>query len=244
MIEQALQSFGLNQKEIKVYLSALELGLARVSEIAKKSGIERTNCYSVLEKLVAQGLVLEIGARKRKQFAAEPPEKINLILTNRQKEINKILPELKSIYNLSPKKPKIRFYEGREGYILVYENILEDNPKELLALMSYDDLYHHLDPKYEADWIKRRIEKNIRLRWLVFETEKTKQMRLEGAKSLRQTKFLPPNFSFTGILFIYDNKTIIISGQEKEFTAVVIENAEFYVMFKQFFEMLWRLVGE
>ena len=96
-----------------VYLACLELGKAKVSELARKSGVERTNCYSILDKLISLGLVnAEQGVRK--YFVAETPEKIELVLKERPEQIKHILPELKSIYNVSAHKPKVRFYEGQD----------------------------------------------------------------------------------------------------------------------------------
>ena len=46
-----------------VYLACLELGKAKVSELARKSGVERTNCYSILDKLISLGLV-NVRARR------------------------------------------------------------------------------------------------------------------------------------------------------------------------------------
>ncbi len=135
----------------------------------------------------------------------------------------------------------MRFYQGREGYVSVYEKVLKDKPKELLGIGSYDDFYRHLDPQYEADWIKRRVDSKIELRWLVFKTVRTMSMRGESKKLLRHIKFLPEKFSFSSHLLFYPSKVIIISGKEKEFVAVVIESTEFYQMFKNLFEMIWEI---
>jgi sugar-specific transcriptional regulator TrmB len=235
-----LKQLGLSENEAKVYLAALELGQATVQGLAKKSAVKRTTVYTALEGLKEKGLVSQTKKDKKTFFAAESPENLVRLSWQHYQQIKKSLPELKSIYNTSDTKPKVMFYEGREGYISVYENILKDEPKELLAIVSYDDFCRHLDYQYEQEWIERRIEKKITLRWLDFRTPKTEAMKKEGRKALREIRFLPKDFSFTSSMFIYENKLILMSGKQKEFMAVVIENTEFSQMFKQSFEMLWQ----
>lgn len=235
----SLKEFGLTDNEAKIYLAALELSQATVQEIGKKSCVKRTTVYTAIEGLKEKGLISQIKKAKKTFFLAESPENLVRLSWQHYQQLKKALPELKSIYNVSEVKPKVMFYEGRAGYVSVYEQILQDKPKELLAIVSYNDLCRHLDTEYEKEWIKRRMEKKIKLRWLDFKTAKTEAMKREGRKALREIKFLPKEFSFTSSMFIYENKAILMSGKQKEFMAVVIENTEFHQMFKQLFEMLW-----
>lgn len=234
-----LKNFGLSDNEAKVYLAALELGQGTVQELGKKAGVKRTTVYTTIEGLKQKGLVSQTKKGKKTFFAAESPERLVQLSERRHQQLKKALPELKSIYNIAGAKPKLMFYEGREGYLAVYENILKDKPKELLVIASYADFCRHIDADYEEDWIKRRVKTGIKLRWLDSETKLTRLMQAEDKKSLREIRFLPKGFSFTSTMFIYQDKVIIVSGKQKEFMAVVIENSEFYQMFKQLFEMLW-----
>ncbi len=238
-LSKTLEGFGLSENEANVYVAALELGQATVQEIGKKSGVKRTTVYIALEGLKEKGLASQTKKGKKTLFSAEEPEGLLALSQRRAFALKDILPELKALNNMAGAKPKVRFYEGREGYVAVYENILKDKPKEVLALISYDDLCRHLDQKYEQEWIKRRVKSGIQLRWLDFRTAITEKMQNEGKKALREVRFLPHNFHFTSSMFIYNDKIVVMSGKQKEFMAVVIENAEFSQMQKQVFEMLW-----
>ncbi len=236
---EILKEFGLADNEAKVYLANLELGQATVQELGKKSGVKRTTIYTALEGLKEKGLVSQIKKGAKTFLVAEGPESLSNLSARRDSALKEALPELKALYNVAGIKPRVRFYEGREGYLVVYENILKDKPKELLAIVSYDDLCRHLDQKYEEEWIKRRVKLGIKLRWLDFKTITTEKMQREGKKALREIRFLPDGFKFTSSMFIYSDKIVVMSGRTKEFMAVVIENSEFYQMFKQLFEMFW-----
>jgi len=57
LLEKYLKSIELSDKEIKVYVSALELGESTVIDISKKSRVNRTTIYPVIDSLQEKGLV-------------------------------------------------------------------------------------------------------------------------------------------------------------------------------------------
>lgn len=237
---QTIKQLGLSDNEARVYVACLELGQATCQQLAKKSGVKRTTVYLAVEGLKERGLVAQSKKAKKTMFIAESPDNLLLFSQKKHEAIKQALPELKSIYNKAGnEKPKVRFYEGKDGYTAVYENILRDKPKEILAIVSYDDLCRHLDQEYEKEWIEKRVKLGIKLRWLDFKTKTTEKMQRQGKGALREIRFLPSNFKFASSMFIYNDKIILMSGKAKEFAAVVIENSEFAQAQKQLFEILW-----
>jgi len=236
-----LKEFGLTDNEAKVYLSGLELGISSVQDLAKKSGVKRTTVYTTIDGLKRKGLISQSKKGKKTFFVAESPERLVQLSESRYKQLKKTLPELKSIYNTAGAKPKLRFFEGKEGYLAVYENILKEKPKECVALASYEDFFKHVDHEYEDAWTAKRISLGISLRWLDFATEHVMEHAFDGKESLRQLRLLPKEFRFKSTMFIYNDRVTIVSGGQKEFMAVVIEHPEFYHTFKQIFEILWEM---
>ena len=238
-----LKNLGLTDNEAKVYLANLELGQATVQELARQSGVKRTTVYTVLDDLKQQGILSQIKKGLKTFLVAEAPENLIGLAEKRLEALKESLPELKSIYNLAGPKPKVRFYEGRDGYLAVYENILREQSRELLAISSYEHFCQHVDWDYEEKWTRRRIKMGMYLRWLDFDTLLIEKRISEGKKALREIRILPPEFVFTSTMFIYNEKAVVVSGRSKEFIAVVIENSEFSQMFRQVFEMLWFGAG-
>lgn len=241
-ITNILEQLGLSDNEAKVYLAGLELGKATIQELSRKSGVKRTTVYVVMDGLKEKGVFSQTKKNAKTFFIAQDPENMVDLLEKRLQGFKTALPELKSIYNIAEAKPKVRFYEGREGYLSVYENILRERPKELLVIASYDDFKKHIDEDYEEDWTIRRIKQGTYLRWLDFETTLVKAKAIKGKKGLREVRFLPNEFKFTSTMFIYGDKVVLVSGKQRDFIAIVIENQEFSQMFRQFFEMLWFFV--
>lgn len=235
----SLKDFGLTENEAKVYLANMELGTATIQQISRKANIKRTTVYAVAESLKKQGILSATKKGSKTLLVAETPDNLVRLAQKRWQSLKNSLPELKSIYNIAGAKPTLRFYEGKEGYLAVYEAVLKGKPKEFLAVASYEHFLKHIDQTYEEDWTKKRIKLGIKLRWLDFKTKTTEKLAKEGKKALREVRFLPKRFAFTNTMFIYNDKMVVVSGKAKEFIAVVIENPEFTQMFKQFFEMLW-----
>src|SRR3989344_5326965 len=96
-INEALKDWGLNDKEAKVYLATLQLGLSRVNDIAKKAGILRETTYFVLNSLIQRGLVGYVLKSGVKFFEAADPGKFISILKEKETKMKEILPNLEDI---------------------------------------------------------------------------------------------------------------------------------------------------
>ena len=122
LIEKYLQAIGLSDKEASVYLSLLSVDSASVLELAKKTKINRTTIYFVLESLSKKGLVSEIQQGKKTFFAAEAPERLStyierqkVILEDHAKELQTILPEIKAVQREIGERPVVKYFEGRDA---------------------------------------------------------------------------------------------------------------------------------
>ena len=74
--KEALQQFGLDEKEATIYLANLEVGLSSAKEIAQKANIQRTYFYDISEKLIQVGIIKQFKKGKKRMFLAVEPEKI------------------------------------------------------------------------------------------------------------------------------------------------------------------------
>ena len=85
-----LKEYGFDDKKARVYLAILELGQAKVHEIAYKAGVARPTAYDILEKLTFDGLAGAYEKRGIRYYIANDPEKIKRNLQEKQKNFEKL----------------------------------------------------------------------------------------------------------------------------------------------------------
>lgn len=236
-IKEIIENFALNEKEAKVYLAALELGESTVLPISKKANVKRTHCYDILENLKNKGFANYYEKNKRRRYFAEDPTKIKLAFSVRLQQIENMLPELKSIYNKSNTKPKIKFYEGEKGLQEAqFDTLNIPAGSEILAYASSKGLYYN---KFADKYISERVAKNIRVRAIVPNTKETQQITASDFSQLRESRLIPAQkFPFTNEIDIYGNKIAIIS-YSKELIAVIIESESIANTQRLIFELAW-----
>lgn len=233
----ALKQFGLNEKEIKVYLALLELGSASVLNIAKKAKLKRPTAYIILESLLEKGLVSELPRENKTLFVAEEPDLLIKKIKEREKILIQSLPFLKSIYNINEKKPEVRFYEGKDGVETVYDEILNAK-KEVIWFGSIEYINKNF-PGQTDKFIKITKERRLKSREIVGDSKAD----FDYAKKIKSEKnlvrVLPRDLQFSIDCGLFENKVALVS-LDKDFFAVVIESERIYQSIKSLFELAWQ----
>jgi|SRR3989344_5366898 len=229
-IELALKECGLNDKEAKIYISLLQVGISPVSRIAEKSQIQRTTTYHVLKSLKEKGLVSFIVKDKKTYFEATHPTKLINSLKEKEKKINQILPNLIEIKESAINKPKVTLYEGKSGLISILEDIL-NTKSDFLCYASKDALLKILT-YYFPNFIERRVNLGMRARLIL--------NKKPIAQKLTKYKIIKQNFNTA--TWIYLNKVAILSLAEREPIGMIIEDKDIANTQKQVFEMMWKKI--
>ena len=241
-LKKSLEYIGFSEKEVLVYLALLELGKGTVTQISRKAGINRPTGYHVLASLALKELVRVSGKEPKQEYVAESPDAIEKMLNKKIendqeyiKEAKKIIPELKSMHNVV-NRPKILFYEGKEGLQKVYEDTLSSH-EEILAYASVEDIQPTL-PHYFPEYYKRRAKKGIPIRAIFPESPEAKERAELDKEEIRQSLLVPSEkFGFHPEINIYDNKVMIASWREK--LGIIIESTEIADAMKKIYELAW-----
>lgn len=235
-IAQSLASIGLLERESKIYLAALELGESTVLPIAKKSGLKRTYCYDILESLREKGLITSIEKNGRRRYSAEPPDKIEQLLTERLNKFMQVLPELRSLYNQTGLRPKVRFYEGKEGVIAISYELAR--AKRMDAISSTDHLYAVLGDHIN-DITKEIARNKVKTRELYTRPSRPIQWAEYYQYPTQEIRYLPENIKISIDFLLYDNKLALIS-YEGDLHSLVIEGSGIVDSLRILFELLWQ----
>ena len=240
-----LKNFGLNEKEIAVYLALVDLGPSPVRIIAQKTKINRGTTYDILKALQQQGLVSFYDTKTHQHFAAEPPEKLVTAVEEKQEnlqqlksQIQKDLPTLKSLFEKQGGKPVVRLYEGIKGIRSILEDVLS-----AMAVQKNKQYYIFSSASLRKnvylampEFSKKRIKAGIKVKTIALGEggqlvglDERKWLKLAGANKLKSTYEI-----------IYAGKVAHISLDNAENpVGVVIQNEEIYQTQKMIFEFSW-----
>ena len=243
MLIHDLKSSGLNDNEARLYLAALELGEANISRLAKKAGIKRTTAYWVVDSLKEKGLISSIKKGNQVYYYGEDPHKIEDLLEEKKSSIRRIMPELMSFANLIDRKPKIRYFEGKEAYREVFKDILKYPNSEVLAW--FDENFISVDQEFFFNhFVPKRKELKIWARVIYPDNPQTRELVASNQENLIRSKLAnSQNFKMDIEINLYGkNKMGIISYPEQ--IAVIIESQKIFEAQKNIFELLWNLLPE
>lgn len=227
---------GLEERESKIYLALLELGESTVLPIARLSGIQRTYCYDILASLQEQGLVSHLEKNGRRRYVAEPPETLERLIKSRLTDLQEALPELKSLHNRAPGKPRVRYYEGRDGLITIYEELLQTDSLDAIASPR------HIEATlgdYFTRYATAQLARSIPIRELYASDGAGADYLGLFKPPIHEARALPTGIRLQTDLVLYDNKLALISYGE-QLHAVVIEDSAIVSTHRMMFEILWN----
>ncbi|KKQ34130.1 MAG: Transcriptional regulator, TrmB [Candidatus Nomurabacteria bacterium GW2011_GWB1_37_5] len=171
MLEKFLEDIGLSDKEAKVYLALLSVDNYSVLELAKKTNINRTTIYPVLEKLMKDGLVSEVKINKKVKYQAASPERLETFIESQRVKLNEqskviqdVIPQLKSLARESGEKPIVTVYDGREGIINSLKGYFQsaDEGGTVYLVYPVDLIKETFSPKELEQFRNIRTNKSIK----------------------------------------------------------------------------------
>lgn len=249
MIYEALKEIGLSEKEVSVYLTLLEIGSGKVQGISRKTRLNRTSIYDILESLTQKGLVSRFKKGGASYFNALEPDRLLTYLdreteerqklVNRQKSrITDILPQLVSMQDIyASGKPKVRFFEGEKGMREAYEDTL--TAKETILAYANVQTMHEGLPEFFPEYYRRRAKQGIFIKAIVPQNAFSHERSLHDQEEMRAIRFLPEKeMSFSPEVNVYNDKMLIASWNEK--MAIIIESKELADLQRLTFELLWK----
>jgi len=243
MIDLDFEQLGLTENEGKIYIALLELGGGYVSSIARRTKIQRVNCYYIIEKLTEKGLITNITKGRARFYSAEPPQVIANIMEGKTNYIKSKMPELLSITNTLAFKPKIKYFEGMEGL----KKILEDTLTAKKEILGYSNLkaFGELFRDYIQNYTNEKMKRAIKTRMICPASKeafayKKKYYPKNIPSDLVEFLFVNrKEFWFEHEITIYDNKVAVISLNKEELVGMIFESRMYAQSQTAIFNMAW-----
>ncbi len=243
-MEEELKLLGLNDVDIKVYLTLLKLGEGSAAEIASKAEIPRASVYDVLERLEQEGLVSYIIRDFKKYFSAADPKTIIETLEYKKKKIKDILPELEEIKKkTSTEATKTEVYEGKKGVQTVMNLMLEE--KELFVMGASRKSFEVM-PYFLEKWMRERIKRKIKVKIIYYDLREVRES-LKGAKEYLgigkgwDYRFLHTDYLSPIMTLVFGSNTALINWVKDNPSLILIKSQDIAETYKQYILRLWEI---
>ncbi|MCA1326050.1 TrmB family transcriptional regulator [Herbaspirillum sp. alder98] len=240
-IESQLEELGLDQKEMRFYLAVLQCGSAPVTVIAERAGVSRTNGYALLAKLETRGLISQLAKDNGvMHVVAEDPAVLIAQWQRSRALLDDVVPQLKSMFNASELKPRIHFYEGREGIVKALQGTLECHAGPLLGILSMHELNEVPGRDAMAAIIDERVRRGITLRVLRSQSRDVETVWSSSPEDMRELRYAPASIDLGMTMYIHDDKVTYLSSKRENY-GLVIESQELAALNRAMFEGLWAI---
>ena len=230
-----LKQVGFGDTAEHIYLSLLKRGACSIAELAQFTGKHRPVIYKALPELISANLVSKSLKGKRVVYKAESPAILSSLLKKQSENINEFLPELLEIFKNKDKKPKISFFEGKEGIATVYEQLVASTKKEGAIYRYESPRDYTYNKKYYPDLYWKRAGSKGDIDKYVITNQKTHEKRHKNLNRLSKAVDIPFEDNITQL--IGNNKVIFIDYDTE--TAILIENERFASFQRTIFKMLF-----
>lgn len=237
---------GLSQKAAKVYLACLQLGPAGMTEIAKAASLKRPTTYLVVDELLMRGFLSVVKKGKRALYSPEHPRRFLQLLKTRERELERMLPDLEALYYEPRDKPRIRVFEGKEAMLQLYHDIfqaIEEKGGELLFFTAIGDLEEDF-PQALDEFYKLVSKADFQLRELDIGDARGREYakRIQKIAGKRhQVRLLDPKkFAFAHTDNLIYGDTLITFSVRREIFAVAIDHHHIAQTYRALFNAAWE----
>lgn len=254
-LNQKLERVGLSPKEALIYEYLIDKGGAYPSKIAEDVKLNRSTVYAILLDLNVKGLVNEIEKKNKLFYTVERPDRLlrhaksRITMANDQYErTEQLLPDLEGLYNMVANKACVRYFEGVDGVLTVFEDhISPDKPYEMLGISNATHLESFLPKEFFEKYRRTKERKGITTRGIIPDTEENRTFNdrvYAGFKKkiIPDMRYVPADqFPFKGEITIYrDNKVSIVNMSHENLTGLIIEDPMIHKMMRMIFELSWK----
>ena len=245
----ALQSIGMTDAEIRVYLALIKLGPSTTGPIVDESHVASSKIYHILEKLLEKGIVSFIVKKRTKYYQAADPvsimdfvEKKEDELQHQKNAIQEIIPVLQE-QMLSQQNPsEAQIFKGHRGIQTIIEKVYARLKK---GETFYDiGIPSFQKERYHAYWQEedhpKRVELGIQVKALFNKDTPKQVLKDRNAFWGCDARYMPIDVDTPAWILIYKDVSVIILQSDNPL-AIEITNQQIADSFMGYFNAFWRL---
>lgn len=245
MYSSIFEEIGLSPNEAKIYETLLKNGETSVATIAAQARIHRRNVYDALNRLLEKGLVFQIFQKQENMYRAVHPQKLLEVVTEKQQQLQHVLPQLDALYSEQPMEEAAFIYKGVEGF----KNYMRDMARvgEETYFLGAKGLWFTptISQRFLQDFKKEMKRKKVNY-YTLYDHRVLQDLPDVFADVGGKYKILPAKYSTPAVLDIFGDHVVTFSSVDvgnfgEDGTIFVMINKKLAESFKVWFRMLWDL---
>lgn len=256
-ITSILEAYGLDKKEIKVYILLVEKGELNAYATAKITGIHRSTVYAIIERLLSKGFISSIQKDEKTFYSAVEISKIISKIKEKESLLLSLIPEFEKIREEGISR--VRIFESRESQkqfsFNLFNQINMGAIKEFYILSGGPSKTIHPEQKEEEDVTskifmerllkelkKQKTSKKIEYKGIWNERFKRSSL-LKLFSGLGENRFLKelPTLATVVIFGEYIAYLFTINGIPQ---VIEIQNKLIAEENKSYFSYLWKIASK
>lgn len=229
-----LIELGLPLNEVKVFLCLVKNGEMSANEIARKTRINRSLAYSVVNNLLHKGYVGYVQREKLRIYSASDPSCVLSEIQKKKMIADEVFQELQNIKKAVSDSCSVRVLEGRRGLRAVMNQFIEGSYKSLSCYGATGRAYSIIhEAKLHA---KTLIRRKIKARFIAASEYRKKPLKLPFI----EVRYTESSFDTTISIF---GDYVVIHYISDDIRMVVIKDSKIAKCHLSFFDSLWNSLG-
>jgi len=241
-VKKYLTALGIAPEIADMYVTLLTYGPLSISELSRRSGVERTRIYRLLDDIKDVQLIDVELKYKRSLFKAAPISNIQIMLSKKEQQLETLKGKFDDISSIlhsaafEPPRTSVQFYEGPEkvkqmlwnqtrskgdNYSILYENMQHRWVRECNAGDgTFKGIIGDHFIKTQQEWYGERTNERLK-KW--------------------QSRYVSDDvFKIQQSFIIYGDIVAYLDWDDKEVFGVEIHNRRVADTQRQLFDLLWN----
>ncbi len=253
-IQTTLKEIGLNEKEIKLYLTLVKHGRMVPAILAKLTKINRATVYNIAKSLLNRGMIAEDYSGKTLYLTALPPQSLQQMVEKQHREIiDKQTLVTQAIQELSlltaDKKypvPKIQFVEEDRLDDFLHENFDKWGDEIVRQDGIWWGFQDHSFVEHYEKWInwtwtqKTSAREKYKVQLLSNMSQIEQKLGQKYPKEKRNIQFVD-GLNFTSTIWVAGDFIVMVVTKQHPFYLFEIHDATLAHNMREMFKKLWPL---
>jgi len=252
-INQTLTKLGLTKNEGDIYLYLLKKGSFSGAEAYRQLNFDKSSFYRSLKSLEALGLVRIEGEKRNQKFFAQPVSQLIKFQEKQMSELKEAGENLKNMEKTLKEyasksfiKNNIQIFEGENAYYEFMEEKMSSNVKIIRDItVAEKTLYKFAGSKakyqkYVGDYIKRRVQKGIKIKMLLDNSIRPMKVQITNDKDLKEARKYNGKLNIDCFFNVFGDKVGFMSEKGGKFWGIIIKDTLIASLMSAMFDIIWK----